>query len=144
MCALNLGACSNPASETAVSLQPGRYATSIDGAFKSEMADSEICFSESDDDGNIVKLVRKQFALYESCTHQAAARVGNAIGGTLTCKIDATAGHDTVYKGSLTAELLTIDATSTSYAPALGSTAGEIEEISVAIPLRARRIGNCS
>ena len=143
-CVFVLSACSNRESEVPVSLTPGLYEITVAGMIAKEPADSQICFSSRSDNANIRQLVRRQFALYESCVQQAVERDGNSISGAMTCTIDDTSGLRTVYTGELRADALKIEAIMTSYAPAPEASEGVLEEVPVDITLRAKRVGDCS
>jgi hypothetical protein len=134
--ALGLSACSSPASEEPVALRNGLYTFTANGAFATGKPITEICLSGGDDQRKINKLIKGAFALYEECSHQPEARVGNAVSGKLTCEIDETAGMNTIYKGSVTAESLALDVTIETYAPD--------EKTSVDGAFIAKRSGDCS
>lgn len=127
-----LTACSgsDAASEAPVALTPGYYQIAI-GAGSGE----KVCLSARDDEGKINTLIRKQFALYDDCKLEQVERAGNAIGGKLSCRIDAEAGQNVTYTGQVAAEGVKIDATMTSFGPT--------ESVDTGIAFKATRTGDC-
>jgi hypothetical protein len=106
-------------------------------------ADAQLCFSDSDPE-NIDRVIKKYYAfLEEGCPHKTDERVGNAISGAISCKIDPTAGWTTTYTGSVAADSLAIDAKIVNYAPEMGAE-DKREEITTESRLTIERVGDCN
>lgn len=96
---LSAGACSSrdAASEAPVTLVPGEYRVTMAGGGLATLSgfgklsegpggiDDRICVSDGDGGDFADSLARKYLAFADSCSLDAEAREGNAVGGTLSC-----------------------------------------------------------
>ena len=140
LAAFGFSGCSSPATEAPVELKPGLYSVKI-GSFG--QPDAQLCLAGSDTE-NVDRVIKKYYAfLEEGCPHKKDERVGNAVGGTINCEIDPTAGWTTTYTGSVAADSLTIDAKVVNYAPKIGSE-NEREETVIDSRLTATRVSDCA
>ena len=143
VCALalfGLAGCSDPASETPVSLQPGLYELKVGSA--TPKADDKLCFASGDLE-NVDRMVRKYYYFLEDCSHSKEERIGNEVKGKVRCEIDPTTGWSTDYKASIAAQKLTIDATMVNYVKNDDPNQGNAEEITNEGRYTAVRIGVC-
>lgn len=125
LAALALAGCSaasDPASEAPVTLKPGQYRITMSGGGMAAMVpmgqgpgavDDKVCISEGNDDAMVGKLARQYLGMHEGCSLKAKERVGNSVGGKLSCPTDperAPGGEITTdYLGLMTAESVTLE-----------------------------------
>lgn len=119
---LSASACSSrdAASEDPIDLAPGEYRVTMAGGGLSTLSgfgklsegpggvDDRICISDGDGGDLADTLARKYLAFADSCSLDAKARQGNAVGGTLSCPTNQQAmpGATFVvdYQGAIGAE----------------------------------------
>lgn len=165
--ALALTACaqaSDPASEAPVELLVGQYEVAVAGQAQTAFGKSKnssddfpakICLAGPDDAARIAKLARTYYSMDQGCSHSASERVGNAVGGKISCPTDPerVAGGEVgvSYTGKLTADTVNLEGKFVFDFPTESLTEeeqalmkdGADEMDRIAIVVEAKRIGDC-